>query len=252
MDATCPHQALVLTAATGHDRRSMTEAPIPLMTPMDPRGLAEETAARLRADVIAGHFQPGQRLSEMRLAAELSVSRNTLREVFRLLTREGLLVHAPNRGVSVAVPSMAGVLDIYRVRRLIEVPALAQAWPRHDAVPRMAEAVTEAVAARAAGDWRRVGSANMAFHSAIVALTDSPRLIAFFAQAVAELRLAFGLLDSPEQLYAPFLHENSIILDLLRAGETAEAATRLASYLDRSERVVMSAFARLENGALRG
>ena len=99
-----------------------------IATGQSPSGLAEDTAARLRAQVIAGHLRPGQRLSETRLAGDLSVSRNTLREVFRLLTREGLLTHAPNRGVSVAVPTMAGVLDIYRVRRLIEVPALAQAW----------------------------------------------------------------------------------------------------------------------------
>ncbi len=217
-----------------------------------PEGLAEDTAARLRALVIAGHLRPGQRLSETRLAADLSVSRNTLREVFRLLTREGLLTHAPNRGVSVAVPSMAGVLDIYRVRRLIEVPALAQAWPRHAAALRMAECVAQARAAREAGDWRGVGSANMGFHAAIVALTDSPRLTAFFAQAMAELRLAFGLLDSPEQLHAPFLQENGAILELLVAGDTAAAAARLADYLDRSERVVMSAFARLENGVTPG
>lgn len=214
-----------------------------------PPGLAEDTAARLRAQVIAGQLRPGQRLSEARLAADLSVSRNTLREVFRLLTGEGLLTHIPNKGVAVSVPTMAGVLDIYRIRRLIEVPALSQAWPRHLAVLRMTDAVADARTARDAADWRGVGSANMEFHAAIVALTDSPRLTAFFAQAVAELRLAFGLLDSPEQLHAPFLQENGAILDLLQDGDTKGAAARLAEYLDRSERVVMTVFARFENGA---
>lgn len=33
--------------------------------------------------------------------------------------------------------------------------------------------------------------------------TDSPRLIQFLAQAIAGLRLAFGLLDSPELLRRP-------------------------------------------------
>ncbi|TGN38612.1 GntR family transcriptional regulator, partial [Paracoccus liaowanqingii] len=107
-------------------------------------GLAPETAARLRDRIITGRLRPGERLSEARLAAEMSVSRNTLREVFRLLVHEGLLTHLPHRGVSVAVPSMAGVLDIYRLRRLIEIPALAQAWPRHAAVARMAAEVAQA------------------------------------------------------------------------------------------------------------
>ncbi|WP_295047562.1 GntR family transcriptional regulator [uncultured Paracoccus sp.] len=208
-------------------------------------GLAEETASRLRGDIIGGVLPPGQRLSETRLAADLGVSRNTLREVFRLLTREGLLRHEPNRGVFVAVPSMATIVDIYRVRRLIEVQALAHAWPRHEAVARMRAAVDLARDARGVQDWRTVGSANMEFHAAIVALTDSARLQGFFAQIIAELRLAFGLLDSPERLHEPYIDRNAQILDLLTQGQQAQAAAMLEGYLDESERVVLAAFARL-------
>ncbi|HRK41565.1 MAG TPA: GntR family transcriptional regulator [Gemmobacter sp.] len=205
--------------------------------------LTEQVAARLREQVTGGLLTPGQRLSEVRLAADLAISRNTLREVFRLLTREGLLRHEPNRGVFVAVPSMASILDIYRVRRMIELPALAQAWPRHPAVARMQAAVRQAE--DAGQDWRVIGSANMEFHAAIVALTDSPRLMGFFAQVAAELRLAFGLLDSPELLHAPYVGRNAEILSLLQAGRPAEAAAALEVYLGESERTVLAAFARL-------
>lgn len=223
----------------------MTEAPPELPQAQPAPSLAEEMAARLRARVTGGALRPGQRLSEARLAAELEISRNTLREVFRLLTREGILRHEPNRGVFVATPSMASILDIYRVRRLIEVPALAQAWPGHAAVARMRAAVARANALHPAGDWQGVGSANMEFHSAIVALTDSPRLIGFFTQIIAELRLAFGLLDSPEQLHQPYITRNSEILARLEAGDPPGAAALLEDYLNQSERAVLQAFARL-------
>ena len=205
--------------------------------------LTEQVAARLREQVTGGLLTPGQRLSEVRLAADLAISRNTLREVFRLLTREGLLRHEPNRGVFVAVPSMASILDIYRVRRMIELPALGQARPRHPAVMRMQAAVRQAE--DAGQDWRVIGSANMEFHAAIVALTDSPRLMGFFAQVAAELRLAFGLLDSPELLHAPYVGRNADILSLLQSGRPAEAAAALEVYLGESERTVLAAFARL-------
>ena len=208
-------------------------------------GLAEDMAGQLRARVTGGALRPGQRLSEAKLAAELDISRNTLREVFRLLTREGILRHEPNRGVFVATPSMASILDIYRVRRLIEVPALAQAWPGHAAVARMRAAVARAETLHPAGDWLGVGSANMEFHSAIVALTDSPRLIGFFTQIIAELRLAFGLLDSPEQLHRPYITRNAEILARLEAGDPPGAAQLLEEYLNQSERAVLEAFARL-------
>lgn len=211
--------------------------------------LPEQTAARLRTMVIEGELVPGQRLSEVRMAGDLGVSRNTLREAFRLLTREGLAQHEPNRGVFVAIPSMAAILDIYRVRRLIEIPALARAWPKHDAVAAMRGAVAAAEAARDRRDWRAVGSANMAFHSAIVALADSPRLTAFYTQVAAELRLAFGLLPDPEQLHLPFLPENRAILAAVDGGDCDGAALLLAEYLERSERVVLAAFARVEDEA---
>lgn len=211
----------------------------------DAPSLAEETATRLRHDIIDGILPPGQRLAETRLAADLNVSRNTLREVFRLLTHEGLLRHEPNRGVFVATPSMATIVDIYRLRRLIEVPALAQAWPRHEAVARMRQAVEQAARQQAEGDWRGVGSANMEFHAAIVALADSPRLDTFFGQIIAELRLAFGLLHSPERLHAPYVTRNADILARLNAGDAAGAARILSDYLDQSEREIMQAFARI-------
>ncbi|RJE78808.1 GntR family transcriptional regulator [Paracoccus sp. JM45] len=211
-----------------------------------PPGLAEETANRLRARVISGGLQPGQRLSEARLAADMDVSRNTLREVFRLLTREGLLTHLPNRGMSVAVPSMASILDIYRVRRMIELPALEHAWPRHTAVRIMVQAVEQADGCRKADDWKGVGSANMTFHTAIVDLADSPRLTTFFAQITAELRLAFGLLNSPELLHSPFIDANRKIVDALHNDDPKMARDLLAAYLDQSERVVMAAFARID------
>lgn len=212
--------------------------------PAAPSGLAEQVAIVLRDRITGGTLVPGQRLSEAKLAGELEISRNTLREVFRLLTRDGLLRHEPNRGVFVAIPSMAAILDIYRVRRLIEVPALTHAWRGHDAVARMREAVELALRASAQADWRAVGSANMEFHSAIVALTDSPRLIDFFARIVAEMRLAFGLLGSAEELHAPYIPLNAGILALLEAGDGEGAARSLESYLSISERNLMEAFAR--------
>ena len=211
-------------------------------------GLAEQTAAILRARITSGAGRPGQKLSEAGLATELQVSRNTLREGFRLLVQEGLLRHEPNRGVFIVAPSMASILDIYRVRRLIEVPAVAQGWPRHEGVARMRAAVLRAEDAASVQDWREVGSANMDFHAAIVALTDSPRLMRLFALLEAELRLAFGLLPSPEALHEPYIRLNAAITARLEGGDPAGAALMLADYLDQSERTILAAFARLDEG----
>lgn len=206
--------------------------------------LAERLAQRIRNKLIEGELRPGQRLSEEALSAKLDVSRNSLREAFRLLTKDGLLRHEPNRGVFVATPSMASIIDIYRVRRLVECKALAQSYPNHPAVARMEQAVQLGKQCQSVQDWIGMGSANMLFHAAIVDLADSARLSDFYARISAELRLSFGLLDDPELLHAPYVDQNAAILKLLVDGKPAAAAEALEAYLMLSERTVLAAFAR--------
>ncbi|MER1967163.1 GntR family transcriptional regulator [Castellaniella sp. GW247-6E4] len=204
--------------------------------------LTDTVAEKIRQQLILGHLRAGQRLSEAALSEQLEVSRNTLREAFRILAKEGLVRHEPNRGVSVVVPSIADIIDIYRVRRLIECQALAQAWPRHPAHKRMIQAIEEARQARDTGRWLDVGSANMAFHAGIVALADSVRLTKMFSDIAAELRLAFGLLDDPEYLHAPFVDKNIHLLELFESGDTRAASAALEDYLTQSERIVLSVY----------
>ena len=225
--------------------------------PGDPRpaasalSLGERVAEQLRRQITQGEFAPGQRLSEQALSDDLAISRNTLREVFRVLTKDGLLKHVPNRGVFVAVPSIASIIDIYRVRRLIECQALAQAYPRHPAKKRMRDAFGEAMRCRAGDDWPGVGTANMAFHMAVVELADSERLNLLFAQVLAELRLAFGMLQDAEFLHAPFVDRNLAILELAEAGNFEKAAAMLSDYLIHSERLVLAVYARrLADGSI--
>lgn len=81
---------------------------------------AERVSDILRSRIAEGYFAPGARLSEDSIGGALGVSRNTLREAFRLLTHERLLVHELNRGVFVRVLTVEDVEDIYRTRRLVE------------------------------------------------------------------------------------------------------------------------------------
>lgn len=207
-----------------------------------PLDLVERTAESLRDRLVTGVFAPGEQLSESALAEQLDVSRNTLRESFRVLMHEGLLVRKPNRGVFVSEPSVAGILDVYRVRRLIELPVVAAATPKHPALFKARSIVAAAVEAAEREDWAAVGTANMEWHMALVSLSDSPRLIRSFRSLTAELRLAFINLNAPEYLHSAFVQRNVEIMGLLDAGRMGEAAEALQDYLTQSERLVLAAF----------
>ena len=69
-------------------------------------------AEALRSMILSGELMPGDRLPEIRLTAQLGVSRSPLREAMSVLEQEGLIVQAPRRGAIVA-PLTAH--DIYAV-----------------------------------------------------------------------------------------------------------------------------------------
>lgn len=204
---------------------------------------AERVADILRERVIEGFFEPGQRLSEEAISEALGVSRNTLREAFRLLGHERLLDHRLNRGVFVRILSADDVTDLYRVRKVIEGAAVrrsGQAGPEAMAVLR--EAVADAATAAKAGSWQEVGTANIRFHQALAALNGSPRLDEAMRQLLAELRLVFHVMHNPRSFHEPFVEHNRRLLELVEAGEVEEAGAFLDAYLDDAEQLLLRAY----------
>lgn len=203
---------------------------------------AERVADSLRERIIEGDFRGGDALRESSLAAGMSVSRNTVREAFRLLARDGLVVHEQHRGVRVRRLSPADVSDIYRVRRAIELPGLTLVDPLD-----LASVVAAAEDAARAGDWRAVSTADLRFHQQIVAAVGSSRLDAMFVAVLAELRLAFTALSDAGRFHQPYLERNATIVDLLQRGEVGSAVAELADYLDTAEEEITAAL-RLRDG----
>lgn len=226
----------------------MTAAPF---SEADEQSRAARVASLMRDMLIAGSFSPGEKLLEQQLALQFGISRNTLREAFRLLTSQGLLNHIPNRGVFVAAPDEAAVVDIYRVRSVIQKGALQAATRGHPALARMAKLVEEGHAAQAVGDWQRVGTVNMEFHRAMVELCDSPRLSASFDLVMAELRLVFGQLADTAYLHDPYVALNAALLAMAEAGNNEQAVQALEAYLLKSERSVLAALQHLRTGGRR-
>lgn len=209
---------------------------------LDRTSTAERVADVLRRRITDGDLAPGTRLSEEQLVQVLRVSRNTLRESFRLLTHEGLLVHQLHRGVFVPELDEDDLVDLYRLRRTIEcevVRSLRSIDPVR--LRPLHEDVAAAQAAAERDDWIAVGTANMRFHRHLVALADSRRINDVTARLLAELRLAFHSVASPQRLHAPYVHRNRDLLALLVRGETERAAAELEQYLHDSQAELLDA-----------
>ncbi|MFH0179888.1 GntR family transcriptional regulator [Streptomyces cacaoi] len=200
---------------------------------------AERVSDILRSRIAEGYFPPGTRLSEDSIGGALGVSRNTLREAFRLLTHERLLVHELNRGVFVRVLTVEDVEDIYRTRALVECAVVRGLGEPPYSLDGLRASVTEGQVAAVESDWKGLGTANFHFHRELVALAGSVRTDELMRSVFAELRLAFHLVDEPRRLHEPYLQRNRQILQALQAGDRTEAEKLLEVYLaDSLERVV--------------
>ncbi|WP_067436494.1 GntR family transcriptional regulator [Nocardioides jensenii] len=209
---------------------------------------ARRVADVLRTRITEGRLAPGTRLSEEEIGAALGVSRNTLREAFRLLAHERLLVHEFNRGVFVRKLEADDVHDLYAFRRILECGALRHAHAtdesaRGTAVDAVRRAVEAGESAAAAGNWVDVGTANMAFHQAIALFAQSPRVDEAMRHVLAELRLVFHVMAAPQTFHEPYLNDNRRLLTHVAAGEFEAAAQSLAAYLDAAESQLVTVFA---------
>jgi DNA-binding GntR family transcriptional regulator len=84
------------------------------------------TFEKLKDAILAGVFQPGDRLVETNLCEQLGVSRASLREALRSLQSERLVDFIPNRGPQIPVLSWKEAEDIYELRGLLEGEAAAR------------------------------------------------------------------------------------------------------------------------------
>ncbi|MGH3496353.1 MAG: GntR family transcriptional regulator [Nocardioidaceae bacterium] len=202
---------------------------------MDRTSTAERVAGVLRRRITEGDLPPRTRLSEEQLIGVLHVSRNTLREAFRLLTHEGLVEHQLHRGVFVRELDEADLVDLYRLRHLIEcniVRGLTELDP--GLLRRLVDDVEDGESAARREDWVSVGTANMRFHSDLVGLARSSRADEITERLLAELRLAFHAVASPQRLHEPYVVRNRALLDALVAGDYEAAAKDLERYLEDS------------------
>lgn len=76
--------------------------------------------AELKAALMNGDFQPGDRLVVRELSERFDTSAMPVREALRKLVNDEALFDHPNRGVTVPGVDIVGVADLFRVRCAIE------------------------------------------------------------------------------------------------------------------------------------
>jgi len=199
---------------------------------------AQQVADGLAERILAGAFEPGHRLRESAIAAELGVARNTIREAVRILELSGLVRYEVNRGAVVIAPTPENVEALYAARERLETAAVARpaSAGQIDALTAAYHGLAEAADSR---DARRIVDHDLAFHSAIVALLDSSRLDEFYAELTRELRFYLMVLSVEDREFenpSALLNEHQAILAAIRSGDRGRAVTEVRAHIETNAR----------------
>lgn len=143
-----------------------------------PSTTQETVLAAFRRAILRRELVPGEQILQDRVAERLGVSRVPVREALRILEGEGHVSHTPHRGYFVTELTFDELLELYRVRELLESEAVRSALPAiGDAeLAQMEEAIVVMEHADPAVDVLALTEANRRFHLTIVEPCGLPRL----------------------------------------------------------------------------
>lgn len=203
--------------------------------------LIDQVHDRLLAAIADGTLASGQRLTQESVAAMLGVSRQPVSHALQVLKRRGLLVEHGKRGLQVAPIDSRRIRDLYRVREALDGLAARLAAQRAK-TGEAAEAERRAAqAALAAG--RKLGprspisgliDADVAFHSAIHALSGNRSIVETVADQWPHFRRSMGLVLSVSGAYARYWDEHAAIMEAVLAGDAPTAEDRARRHTARA------------------
>ena len=91
---------------------------------------ADEAFDCLQTAIVTGDLAPGEKIGEVELCSRFNLTRGPLREALGRLESRGLLVRRPHAGVKVVSVSADELIELYRIREVMEGLAARQAAER--------------------------------------------------------------------------------------------------------------------------
>jgi GntR family transcriptional repressor for pyruvate dehydrogenase complex len=228
-----------------------SDAVAAVFEPVSPPTTFEETVERLGNAIRLGLLAPGTRLPpERELAAQLGISRSTLRQAIVTLVQSGHLISLRGRagGTFVAeAPPLAGrssrrpsaakmraVLD-YRVAVETGAALLAAERARPRDLARMRSCVEKMTDVSHFDAYRR---ADIRFHIAMAEAARSPKLVSAMTEVQAAMSELIALIPHPEAVLARSNAQHKRLAKLIEKGDSGRAVRQVREHLSGTEHII--------------
>lgn len=215
--------------------------------------VTDDAIDKIRERIVSGAWGPGDRLPrESELAAELGLSRNSLREAVRALSQlrvlevrqgDGTYVSSLEPGLLLESTGFVShlllgetELELYEVRRILEAAAAALAASRIDTGEKV-ELTESLERMRAANTVEELVEADVAFHAVVARAAGNPvlsSLLASLATRTMRARLWHG--RTADDALDETREEHRRIYEAIMASDPELARAAATAHIASSER----------------
>lgn len=194
--------------------------------------MREVVADAIHGMIMSGELQPGDRLYEDRLASQLGVSRNPVREAIHALESTGLVEVLPRRGAYVSTIDPEQVVNLLELRSVIEAYAARKAAASRTAadIAALQNCIDRGRAASAANDLVTAAERHREFHLIIEHASGNPYLDTVVSPLRHQTELVFTMLTDSRGLMT--WDEHQAIHDAISSGDAERAHSATATHMN--------------------
>ena len=191
--------------------------------------MSTKIADILRENIISGNLRPGEKINEYQLSEGLNISRPPIREAFRTLVSEGLVISVPRKGVYVSKLSSKEVKEIYQIKSMMESFATRLAIPiveekeiikLETILNLMEERIKE-------NNFKEIQNLNIEFHRMMIKMSKNEKLINLYESIVLPIRRYQRLGLSAPSSWETSLKEHKGIAQAIIKSKDIDLAERL-------------------------
>ena len=220
-----------------------------LFKPVQPPTAFEQTVERLATAIKLGFLPPGGQLPpERELAAQLEISRTTLRQALTALTQSGLVTTSRGRrgGTFVADPlplpaRPRRIFDEDELRAFLDnrlaietgVAIRAAERAEDDDIATLGELADEMD--ESMEEFEKYRQADLRFHMGLAEATHSPRLVEAMAAVQSELDEVIELVPHPQEVLQRSNDQHRALIALLRKRDADGAAKLVREHVEGTE-----------------
>ena len=204
--------------------------------------LGNEVADTLRKEITFGRLQAGSKITEEWVSREVGVSRGPVREAFRALANEGLVVLNAYKGATVADVTLQELQNVLiPVRVVLEREAALRAIETTTSAQGFADLdeLVQGMFANAAGEWneeatRAVIELDVRFHERLTAMGEQYHTLQLWRSIESRIRVAFTRLAPHHRSLTEIAQEHADLLAALRTKDPETVVLELERHIQSS------------------